>query len=1856
MDIAEFEGIPHSKVPEDFRLEAGQEACSLAMINNVLVGEIFGSGTAVNAPGLHSHVAIHDGLLPGMRRPISPEPRLPQSRVRRRTAPAPAERTGDGCGEPTELGGPCGADEQCIHAQLLAGRAHHAQEATEGTGPGYGEWPDDHTAIQGGAVSHRPGRDGGDPDRAAHATGDGQDRQGQGPGGQIQSQEGGDQSFDRSESGLSHSVKCLQRGGRHEHGVVFQEQDDDVLVEEAPVAVEGEEGRREHHAGRTLEAKSPLVGDVLVGSSGGVEAKDACPGGMAPDVEEPDWEGDEDGKDYDFGEATESIMEDDYEAREDDATITTKDSVMDSEEEEEWGALYAEDRAAFKALRERDVVWKETRPPRGLTQKLKKGLQQAVHLMARVKKGARTETKFMVLELFSGSSMLTQVAAELPGWGAYQPVDVILGAENDMAVRENRERVKNMVRTLKPDLVVITPPCGPWCAWQRIRQDWDTLGEVRRKQLPFWKLGREVWDIQDGEGRLCLTEQPEGSEALETKYMIRRAMIYRVVVDQCVFGLKDPVSHKLYRKTTDLDVNKQSFAVGLAGVPRCSHQPREHEQIRGTIHLDGETVSRSTVAARWTREFATYILQAAQKSLAAEALREQDPLEGDQTPTGGQPRQGSYPMELWGAYPVEVEEGVVTPEEILRRQMRQMGAEGERYDYVLFEGNARLLPRRTRAILAHLHVALGHLSNERLLRMVSLAGGGSDLLEGIRNMRCQVCSMVQPPGSKPQVSYTKPTNFNQRISGDVFYVWDIKGVRYAVVHYIDELTDYHVGALAFESSSDWAAETLCRLWYDVFGPPDLLITDGGTEFLGSITRLNDIFAVQHEVVPDQAKWRLGHAERHGSIIKVMLMKMIQELRIDSLKDMQTAACSCFASKNRIVGKNGVAPIQAVTGRNTSLPGSLLAQITSGKVKFRANEQLAQEEALRRSERIRAAAIEACHWLDSHEGLRRALAARSKPPMLELLREGAVVYVYDPPANRRGLARRLQDNVSWSGPAVVVCVERDGTVPKKVWVRIRTRVKAYPLEKIRLATADEMMSADFIVGALKDVETEITQGRMPVTDYDEKKDTDTEEQKAEEPQVKGLREEVEKKRELTHDVPEALRIPEEVEPHLLPFNKKQKLFEQLAKDLGAPSAMQEAEVRNRLENAYGHLKKVRKDLKKEQRDKGREASRAAPATPSRAAPSTPAKAPSKSSAQETHYVEEFVAEEKVDYGVLWSEIETHALLWEATEEEDPKLLQVIEKGESLAAEESKAVFEAKLVTGKLRVEYQWRQLDENWRKAYEQPLIKAVQVYFDHDAITGVAKDAIVDPRKILSSRFVLTNKGGEVLAEAELKARWILGGHRDAEAGKYPTLAPTASLLGHNLLNFVAVQMGWEVHYEDVSAAFLQGQPLPAEREVYVRLPTGYPQAVTEHIIGKVGTQCRGDLLRLLKGGFGLCESPRLWYLEYKATLKSIDLHELKLIPGMFVAHHPDGRLRAVVTIHVDDTRYAGDESAEEIWDKLHERLKFVQHRRARDGWQKFCGRYERQDPETLEFYYTMADYIAKIPEILKEEWNPKKGDLTERERVKIGSILGQVNWAARQGRYDLIYGVSHCQQLVATGKREAMEWTAKLIQGAQKEVVVKLPKLGCDMSDLIVISASDAAFAAQPKGHSQGGVVCMLAHPNVLEEKAPVGIVEAQSMKIQRVVRCSMSAELSMAAESFEHGDFVRAVLSEIVHADFSLPRWKWYASRWKHYLVIDAKTGYDVLASESMTSDRKILIDAAVLREALIEEGAENFVRWMPGKEMVSDGLTKWSDNGVLLQVLREGLWSLVDTAEARRLRQEAAERKKRYVQQTRADRSAP
>ena len=168
-------------------------------------------------------------------------------------------------------------------------------------------------------------------------------------------------------------------------------------------------------------------------------------------------------------------------------------------------------------------------------------------------------------------------------------------------------------------------------------------------------------------------------------------------------------------------------------------------------------------------------------------------------------------------------------------------------------------------------------------------------------------------------------------------------------------------------------------------------------------------------------------------------------------------------------------------------------------------------------------------------------------------------------------------------------------------------------------------------------------------------------------------------------------------------------------------------------------------------------------------------------------------------------------------------------------------------------------------------------------------------------------------------------------------------------------------------------------------------------------------------------------------------------------------------------------------------------------------------------------------------------------------------------------------------------------------------------------------------------------ANPSIQEGLGALVVLEAQSSRLQRVVRCSMAAELSEAATAYEHGDYLRAVFAEIMKPSFRPSHWKMMSSQWRHVLILDAKVAYDALKSETAPTDRKLIVDIAVLREALEDDQGHNFVRWVPGKEIPGDGLAKWYGNGSLERILLNGEWSLTDNEVAAELRRRVAERKR-------------
>ena len=131
--------------------------------------------------------------------------------------------------------------------------------------------------------------------------------------------------------------------------------------------------------------------------------------------------------------------------------------------------------------------------------------------------------------------------------------------------------------------------------------------------------------------------------------------------------------------------------------------------------------------------------------------------------------------------------------------------------------------------------------------------------------------------------------------------------------------------------------------------------------------------------------------------------------------------------------------------------------------------------------------------------------------------------------------------------------------------------------------------------------------------------------------------------------------------------------------------------------------------------------------------------------------------------------------------------------------------------------------------------------------------------------------------------------------------------------------------------------------------------------------------------------------------------------------------------------------------------------------------------------------------------------ELTSDEKKLIGSVVGQLNWAARQGRYDLAFGASLIQQLSGQGKAEALKWVNTVVRRVREEVEVVIRKFDCDLQDLLVVSVSDAAYGAMPAGASQGGTMVMFAEPAVLQGTGAVCIMEANSTKSNElfVARC---------------------------------------------------------------------------------------------------------------------------------------------------------
>ena len=140
----------------------------------------------------------------------------------------------------------------------------------------------------------------------------------------------------------------------------------------------------------------------------------------------------------------------------------------------------------------------------------------------------------------------------------------------------------------------------------------------------------------------------------------------------------------------------------------------------------------------------------------------------------------------------------------------------------------------------------------------------------------------------------------------------------------------------------------------------------------------------------------------------------------------------------------------------------------------------------------------------------------------------------------------------------------------------------------------------------------------------------------------------------------------------------------------------------------------------------------------------------------------------------------------------------------------------------------------------------------------------------------------------------------------------------------------------------------------------------------------------------------------------------------------------------------------------------------------------------SLEFYRSKIQWIKIATGRIMDD------DTINEEKGELMRVNRQVGWAACQGRQDLAYGVSACQQ------------------------------------ERPVSKASDGgSLGGMPREGSQIGAVVILASPVILDGKADMMLLEAFSQRTKRQVRRPMGVEVGATTVAFEHGDVSRAASS---------------------------------------------------------------------------------------------------------------------------------
>ena len=317
-----------------------------------------------------------------------------------------------------------------------------------------------------------------------------------------------------------------------------------------------------------------------------------------------------------------------------------------------------------------------------------------------------------VMEVFSTPHITA--AAQKMSLRADHAFDIKVGC--DLQRPEHRKQVLELVKRKRLKLLVVCPPCGPFSTLQRLtvlrgERYYDNL----RKGRELLEFAMELCAHQHTQGLKFVFEHPwladSWNEACVKKVSGMRG-VQVIKMDQCMFGLRDPVSKKRYKKSTGIMTDCREIAERLS---RLCDKTHEHEPILGNVKTPFGWKKRSEVAQRYPKAMVNAILAG---FLEYEYNKQKE-------------------VAVSTVYAVEVFSKETDDKKIM-------------------------------AALRRCHENLGHPSNGRLSVMLKSAHASERTLQLAKGLTCPACDVKKQPASRPVAKERRAWEFNQQVMVDTF--------------------------------------------------------------------------------------------------------------------------------------------------------------------------------------------------------------------------------------------------------------------------------------------------------------------------------------------------------------------------------------------------------------------------------------------------------------------------------------------------------------------------------------------------------------------------------------------------------------------------------------------------------------------------------------------------------------------------------------------------------------------------------------------------------------------------------------------------------------------------------------------------------------------------------------------------------------------------------------------------------------------------------------------------------------------------------------------------------------------------------